>query len=985
MKNLSLKNFCLFFFLCLSAPIFSKSTCEVLQNSCSLIIETPDLADQKIRKIRLENGLEALLISDPKTHESGAALAVEIGSWDDPENRPGMAHFVEHLLFLGTKKYPDEEGYTRYLNEHGGKQNAFTMSDRTVYMFSINNTAFLEALDRFGQFFVAPLFSPSGVDRESKAIHQEYCKDQPLDTWRILFVKKELANKKHPFHSFCIGNQETLAKISQDELKKWYCEHYSSNLMHLVVYSPLDLDTLEKEVATIFSEIKNLDRSPARCSEALVNLSSHPTLCAIKPLQDLQLLDLSWEIPRFYGQDKSMHADKLLAHVLGHEGENSLLAQLKRESLAENLAAGSYRAGNDQCLFTLSIYLTAKGIKEYETVIQRVYETLASLKESGIPRYLFDEVSQLEQLRYRFQSRHEIFQLVSDYAMGMVDEPLETFPEKTLIPSIYSPENILELLTFLIPRKCQYTLVAPPHLSDYTPSVKERWLGVDYSLIPLGEQKLKQWSKALAHPNITVPRPNPFIPVELTIKKPQTNIDEVRNNPIPIPSLIADEPLGKVYAKADTRFLIPEISWNLTFKTPAISDANPLSHVYADLFCHCVNEKLNSISYEAMSAGLHYTLEPKHGALELKIQGYSDKADRLLKTVVEAMKKTVPSQEEFSQYYDQINRDYLNKLNKTPLKQGGDLLWSILYKHYPSLHEKAEAIKNSSFNQVRIFCSHLFERCYVEATFFGNQTLDQCQENWKSVKSILRANIYPTNLHPKIELATLPGNDAPLYLSISSQLPSNALILTADCGRFSFKRRAAQEILAKGLEEPFFSELRTRQQTAYIVANWAQELERRLYTFFAIQSSSHDSRDLLSRFELFIESSLQHLSDMVIPQDRFEMIREAHIHNLKHPAESLAKMGSLLHKLAFHYDGDFAWIEKQRQAAEELTYEEFIDFANTFLGRKNLRRFAICINGKVPQEGWVSYREITTPEQLKDEISYESREDPYEGHQVSNP
>ena len=120
----------------------------------------------------------------------------------------------------------------------GRSRNAFTMTDRTVYIFSVNNNGFTEALDRFGQFFVAPLFSPSGVDRECKAIHSEFCRNIPLDPWRVLYVKKELAYVDHPFHAFCIGNQDSLAQISaRSELKEWYAEHYSANLMHLVVYS----------------------------------------------------------------------------------------------------------------------------------------------------------------------------------------------------------------------------------------------------------------------------------------------------------------------------------------------------------------------------------------------------------------------------------------------------------------------------------------------------------------------------------------------------------------------------------------------------------------------------------------------------------------------------------------------------------------------------------------------------------------------------
>lgn len=315
---------------------------EQIEDRSGLTIATPSLKERQVRKLCLENQLKVLLISDPGSSQSGAALAVNVGSWDDPQPRPGMAHFVEHLLFLGTEKYPEEEGYTRYLDEHGGQRNAFTMADRTVYMFAVNNNGFGEALDRFGQFFIAPLFSPSGVDRECHAIHQEYCKDVPLDPWRVLYVKKELANKEHPFHSFCIGNLDTLAKISQDELKQWYQRHYSANLMHLVIYSPLGLDELEKQVTTVFSSVKNRDVQPEKCLHSLFTQDHLAKMVAVAPIQDLQILELTWEIPE---QNPDVKADQLISHVIGHEGDSSLLAQLKREGLADGLSAGSFHAG----------------------------------------------------------------------------------------------------------------------------------------------------------------------------------------------------------------------------------------------------------------------------------------------------------------------------------------------------------------------------------------------------------------------------------------------------------------------------------------------------------------------------------------------------------------------------------------------------------------------------------------------------------------
>ena len=72
----------------------------------------------------------------------------------------------QHMLFLGTEKYPDENSYSAYLNKHGGWSNAYTASEDTNYFFELQHDYLEEALDRFAQFFIAPLFTESCVARE---------------------------------------------------------------------------------------------------------------------------------------------------------------------------------------------------------------------------------------------------------------------------------------------------------------------------------------------------------------------------------------------------------------------------------------------------------------------------------------------------------------------------------------------------------------------------------------------------------------------------------------------------------------------------------------------------------------------------------------------------------------------------------------------------------------------------------------------------
>ena len=128
-----------------------------IEDQSELTVLTPSLKNRKTAKIRLANGMNIYLISDPQTDQSAAALAVQAGSWQDPSEYPGMAHFLEHMLFMGTKPYPSENDFSKYISNHAGKQNAYTMPDRTVYMFSVSHNGFEGALDRFSHFFIDPL------------------------------------------------------------------------------------------------------------------------------------------------------------------------------------------------------------------------------------------------------------------------------------------------------------------------------------------------------------------------------------------------------------------------------------------------------------------------------------------------------------------------------------------------------------------------------------------------------------------------------------------------------------------------------------------------------------------------------------------------------------------------------------------------------------------------------------------------------------
>lgn len=93
--------------------------------------------------------MKCLLIHDPTAAKCAAALDVNVGTALDPKPWYGLAHFLEHMLFLGNEKYPGENEYGDFMQKAGGRRNGFTTLTNTNIHFDCAPQAFNEALDRF--------------------------------------------------------------------------------------------------------------------------------------------------------------------------------------------------------------------------------------------------------------------------------------------------------------------------------------------------------------------------------------------------------------------------------------------------------------------------------------------------------------------------------------------------------------------------------------------------------------------------------------------------------------------------------------------------------------------------------------------------------------------------------------------------------------------------------------------------------------------
>ncbi|VEA44424.1 protease [Salmonella enterica subsp. enterica] len=102
-------------------------------NRCKKLSRKSDKDTRQYQAIRLDNDMVVLLVSDPQAVKSLSALVVPVGSLEDPEAHQGLAHYLEHMCLMGSKKYPQADSLAEYLKRHGGSHNASTAPYRTAF------------------------------------------------------------------------------------------------------------------------------------------------------------------------------------------------------------------------------------------------------------------------------------------------------------------------------------------------------------------------------------------------------------------------------------------------------------------------------------------------------------------------------------------------------------------------------------------------------------------------------------------------------------------------------------------------------------------------------------------------------------------------------------------------------------------------------------------------------------------------------------
>ncbi|WP_130930498.1 pyrroloquinoline quinone biosynthesis protein PqqF [Pseudomonas sp. Sample_24] len=310
----------------------------------------------------LANGLRVTLRHAPNLKRCAAALRVAAGSHDVPLAWPGLAHFLEHLLFLGTERFPAGQGLMAYVQSHGGQVNARTSERNTDYFFELSPQAFAGGLERLSDMLAHPRMNPDDQQREREVLHAEFVawSQDPVAQQRLALF--EGLSETHPLRGFHAGNRDSLP-LGQPEfqhaLQHFHQRFYQTGQMTLSLAGPQSLDELRVMAEAFGAVVAQGEKVPQPLPTPLLTTSDRSYQQA-----DERRLDLLFALESL--PDSCAEALEFLCHWLNAEKPGGLLADLREKGVAEKLKAEPLYQFAGQALlhieFTLPFEVSASDI-----------------------------------------------------------------------------------------------------------------------------------------------------------------------------------------------------------------------------------------------------------------------------------------------------------------------------------------------------------------------------------------------------------------------------------------------------------------------------------------------------------------------------------------------------------------------------------------------------------------------------------------------
>ncbi|KAG2324039.1 hypothetical protein Bca52824_006767 [Brassica carinata] len=889
---------------------------------------------------------------DHQTKKAAAAMCVAMGSFLDPPEAQGLAHFLEHMLFMGSTEFPDENEYDSYLSKHGGSSNAYTEMEHTCYHFEVKREFLQGALKRFSQFFVAPLMKTEAMEREVLAVDSEFNQALQNDACRLQQLQCHTSTKGHPVNRFAWGNKKSLSGAMENGVDlrecivKLYKEYYHGGLMKLVVIGGEPLDLLESWVVELFGDVKNGSKIRPTL-EAKGPIWEGGKLYRLEAVRDVHTLDLSWTLPPLSHAYVKKPED-YLSHLLGHEGRGSLHSFLKVKGWITSLSAGVGDDGINRSslayVFGMSIHLTDSGLEKIYDVIGYIYQYLKLLRDASPQEWIFKELQDIGNMDFRYAEEQAADDYAAELSGNMVAYPVEHVIYGDYVYQTWDPKMIEDLMGFFTPKNMRIDVVSKSVKSEEFQT--EPWFGSRYVEEDVPLTLMEAWNNpSEVDTSLHLPSKNQFIPCDFSIRAINSDGDPKSQSP---PKCLIDEPLMKFWYKLDETFKVPRANtyFRINLKGAYDSVNNCL---LTELFINLLKDELNEIIYQASIAKLETSLSMYGDKLELKVYGFNEKIPALLSKILAIANSFMPSLDRFKIIKENMERGFRNT-NMKPLNHSTYLRLQLLCKRIYDSDEKLSGLNDLSLTDLNSFIPEVRSQIYIEALCHGNLSEDEAVNISNIFKSSLIVEPLPVKCRHGEQITCFPLNAKLVRdVTVKNKSETNSVVelyyqIEPEEAQ-STRMKAMLDLFNEIIGEPLFNQLRTKEQLGYVV-ECGPRLTYRVQGFcFCVQSSKYGPIHLLARVDNFIEDIGALLEQL--DEESFEDYRSGMIARLLEKDPSLLSETNELWSQIVDKRYMFDFSHKEAEELRSIEKKDVIEWYKTYLRESSpkYRRLAVRVWG----------------------------------------
>jgi protease-3 len=881
------------------------------------IIKSPN-DDREYAALLLPNGLQVVLVSDPTLENSAASIAVGVGSAHNPKEQLGLAHYLEHMLFLGTEKFPEPDGFMKYTQANGGMTNAFTAYDKTNYLFQINAGKFDDALDRFSDYFKKPTFDVHFSDKERNAVNNEWSLQKAQDGWNLFALQGFTANPENPSAKFNIGNLDTLqdkpGSVLQDELKAFYDRYYSANIMKLTLVGKQTLPELKALAEKHFSSIPNKNVTLPEVTVPGLTQAQMGKSIHYKPIKDLKVLYVDFPV-KSNKQQWRLKPNEYVRNLITSEEKGTLGEQLRSKGLVKMVTAYIDAEGyGPDGFLRVQAELTDAGLKQQDEILAAIFAYIDLIKREGLNPNYYRELQAMRSKDFANAAKAEPLDQAVELTTLQFDLPVENLLNADYVYERYDTKAIGDLLAQLDERNARVWYVNPGEKAD-TPVP---FFDGKYSIRDITAEEFSRWDSLAVKHTFNLPPLN-----DLFTDKPAAIVENLYLKPhqvISQPGVEAYLTHPEFY-REDKGQVAVQINVDFAQKSPK---EIVLSNLVNDIY----NKQTMTLSDRAARASLGISVAVMDANSQgIVISGYTTKHPQLLQKMLDEFVALDITDKAFHEAMDSYREALANSKKNHVYRQ--------LFGHAKRLtggapwpeKDLAAAAQKITRADVIAFHSAIKRDPLLRIFAVGNYTEAQVKDMALAAAQVLPGTRAPEKR--KINTYVTPASGKAIQFSDDVELADSAVLQAWFGDKKSDDGKAQLAVLNSLFSNAFFMQLRTHEQLGYVVTSFNYPVDEIPGFIMLVQSSNTDLPGIKARMDKFRQDYLTTLK--ATDAAEIEQAKQAMIANvLQKPTDFYAE-ASLYSTEFWNAKYQFDARDRYLAALQKVTKDDLVNIYQQLL------------------------------------------------------